>query len=129
MSDTQRILACVTVQRACEKMILAGAKLAKEVDGQLCVLHVAREGQDLLGYPVEGEAMEYLYRICTEHNAEMTVLRAKDVVDAIAKFAIKKEISVILIGAAKKDSDRNIAQSLTSKLPGMIFRPIYADEA
>ena len=124
----QIVMACVTVQRACEKMIVAGAKLAKDINGELLVLHVSPSGQHMLGYPVEGEAMEYLYRISSLHDAEMTVLRAEDVVDAIVKFAKKRDVSFILTGAPNKLSSRNVALELMNQLPGTIFQTIYADE-
>ena len=124
----QHILACVTVQKACEKMIVEGAKLAREIDGKLIVLHVSPSGEDMLGYPAIGEALEYLYRISSLHDAEMSVIRATDVVDAIVKFAKKRHVSVILTGASNKESGRNIALELTNQLPGMIFQTIYSEE-
>lgn len=123
-----RILACVTVQRSCERMIVEGAKLAKELSGELIVLHVAPTGQDMLGYRVEGDAMEFLYQLASEYDAEMVVLRAKDVVETIVQFAKKREITVVLTGAPNRKGGRNIALELTSQLPGMIFRTIYGDD-
>lgn len=123
-----RVLACVTVQRACEKMIVEGAKLARDMGGELIVLHVAQTGKDMLGYPVEGEALEYLYHISSEHQAEMTVLRATDVVDAIVQFVKKRDIAVVLTGSSSRKGGRNIALELTAQLPGVIFQTVYGDD-
>ena len=124
-----RVLACVTVQRSCEKMIVEGAKLARDMGGELIVLHVAQAGQDMLGYAVEGDAMEYLYRISSEHDAEMSVLRATDIVDAITQFVKKKDITVVLTGAPnKRGGGRNISAELMTQLPGVMFQTLYSDE-
>ena len=124
-----RVLACVTVQRSCKKMIVEGAKLARDMGGELVVLHVAQRGQNMLGYDVEGDALEYLYGISSEYGAEMTVLRADDVVDAITQFVKKRDISVVLTGAPNKQSPgRNIGAELTAQLPGVIFQMVYGDD-
>ncbi|MDL2206026.1 universal stress protein [Eubacteriales bacterium OttesenSCG-928-N13] len=126
--NTLRILACVTGQKSCERLIVEGAKMADAMNAELSVLHVAAAGTSLLGYPLEGDAMEYLYKISSEHGADMTMIRSDDVIEAIARFAIKNEINIILMGAARKKSGRNIALELQVRLPGVEFQTIYADE-
>lgn len=126
--NTLRILACVTGQKSCERLIVEGAKIAKDMSGELSVLHVTAAGASILGYPLEGDAMEYLYKISSEHGADMTVMRSDDVVETIAQFARKQGIAIILMGAGQKRSGRNIAMELQMRLPEVMFQTVYAGD-
>lgn len=126
--DAFRILACVTVQKSCEKMIVEGAKLARDMSGELMVLHVAPMGADMLGYPVEGDAMEYLYEISSEHDATMTVMRSGDVVETIAQFVRKNGVNAVLMGAPSKKGGRNLMMEMQLRLPDVIFQTVYAGD-
>ena len=126
--NTLRILACVTGQKSCERLIVEGAKIAKDMNGELSVLHVAASGASMLGYPVEGDAMEYLYKISSEHGADMTVMRSDDVVDTITQFARKQGIAIILMGAGHHKGGRNIAMELQLRLPEVMFQTVYAGD-
>lgn len=42
------VLVCVTDQKRCERLIVAGAELAEEIGARLVVLHVARPGGKML---------------------------------------------------------------------------------
>lgn len=121
------ILACVTVQKSCERLIFEGAKLARDMQGELSVLHVAQQGASMLGYPVEGDAMDYLYKICSEHGADMTVMRSDDVVETITQFVRKRGVTVVLMGAPSKKGGRNIPMELSLRLPDVIFQTVYDD--
>lgn len=126
--DAFHILACVTVQKSCEKMIVEGAKLARDMQGALTVLHVAPQGADMLGYPLEGDAMEYLYKISSEHGAVMTVMRSGDVVETIAQFVRKNGVNVVLMGAPSRKGGRNIMLELQLRLPDVMFQTVFAGD-
>lgn len=116
------VLACVTGQKSCEKLIVEGARIAKEMDGELSVLHVATKTGSMLGYPVEGDAIEYLYQISSENDADMTVMRAADVVEAIADFVKKKGANIVLMGAGKRGGRSEVQYQLAALLPDVILQ-------
>ena len=123
-----RVLVCVTGQKNCERLIRAGSAVAKENGLELSVLHVAKPGTGFLGSPVEGEAIEYLYGISSEYGADMTVLRAEDVIETIAQFARKNEALVIIMGRAAKPGTRDFAREIALRIPETEVRTVYSDE-
>ena len=54
------VLVCVTGQKNCERLIVAGARIAREENLPLNVLHVVHSGGSVLGFVNEPEALEYL---------------------------------------------------------------------
>lgn len=122
------VLACVTGQKSCEKLIVEGARIAREMGGELSVLHVATKTGSMLGYPVEGDAIEYLYQISSENGADMTVMRASDVVEAIVDFVKKKGVTIVLMGAGKRGTGGDFAYQLSARLPDVIFQTAQSYE-
>ncbi len=122
------VLVCVTGQKSCERQIREGAKIAKDMGGELSVLHVAPMGAGMLGYPVEGDAMEYLYKISSEYGADMTVMRSDDVVSSIVSFVHKAGVTIVLMGASKRKGGRDFGYELQARLPGVLFQTVSADE-
>ena len=118
------VLACVTVQKSCEKMILEGAKITRDMDGELSVLHVAAKAGDMLGYSLEGDAMEYLYKICSENGAAMTVVRSDDVIESIVSFVKKHGVTIALMGASRAKGGRDFSYELSARLPDVIFQTV-----
>ncbi len=96
-----RVLVCVTRQHACERLIRAGAGFVMQLGGgQLSVVHVAPHGAGFLGSESEGEALEYLFGIAKEHDADMTVLRSGDTVRSLVRHARNKRATHIILGVS-----------------------------
>ena len=77
--DDKTILVCVTVQKECERLILAGKRLADSGGLPLRVLHVAEPGDAPLSSPDAQEALNCLYALSRDNGATMTVLYSADV--------------------------------------------------
>lgn len=122
------VLVCVTVQKSCERMIREGFKLAKDMEGELSVLHVAKKDGDMLGYTLEGDALEYLYKISSESGAAMTVIRSDDVIGSIADFVKKQGVSIVLMGASRGQGGRDFCRELSARLPDVILQTVPAYE-
>lgn len=101
MEDNNHVMVCVTGQKTCEKLIFEGSKLAASLSAQLSVLHVAKQGLNFLGNPVEGEALEYLYKISVQHDADMMVIRSDNVMETIVNHAKKVGVNHIVMGRSK----------------------------
>ncbi len=126
--EALHVLVCVTGQKTCERLITEGDRLAKELGAELSVVHVARQGAGLLGGDVaEAEALEYLFRISTEHGADMAVIRSSEVVSTLVSHAQKTHASLMVLGSPRK-SRRDITQELRTHLPDMEFQIIYSEE-
>jgi len=53
----------------------------------------------------DGEALEYLFEASKKVGADLTVIRAKDVVKAIHDFARNKKITDIVLGSSPNTED------------------------
>ena len=121
------ILVCVTRQKTCERLILEGARMAEEFGAELSVLHVAKSDSDFLGNPVESQAIEYLYQISAAHGADMTLMKADNVMEALVSYARRKKADMIVLGSSRK-GDRNFAQELGTLLPETVIHVAHAPE-
>ena len=97
MEDT--ILVCVTVQKECQRLILAGKRLADNGGLPLRVLHVAAPGDTLLGSPDAQEALNFLYSLSRETGAEMTLMYSADVRQAIVDYAHQVHAVCVVVGS------------------------------
>lgn len=91
----------MTGQKTCERLIKQGFELAGD-RSRVNVLHVAKEGNRLLGSEDEAEALGYLFRVSSEYAAEMNVVRSEDVLGTVHDMAEKTGANVIIIGAKRK---------------------------
>lgn len=114
------VLVCVTGQKSCQRLIVAGAEIAAaENERPLTVLHVARIGGNVMGFVNEPEALEYLLRVSIEHGADMMVRRADDVLKAIEAEAKRLDARVIVAGRAAGYSGWDLLDELGQRLPGV----------
>ena len=121
-----RVLVCVTGQKTCERLIQEGAAIAGQLDGKVSVVHVAAKGAAILGNHREGEALEYLFRAADEVGADMTVLRAGDVLDTLVAFSREQQVDCIVVGVARGRDGGDFAERLRMRLPHVEVRSVYA---
>ncbi|WDV44647.1 universal stress protein UspA [Clostridiaceae bacterium M8S5] len=124
MQRIQNVMVCVTQQKTCERLILSGHKLIKNEKDKLYIIHVVNEKDKFLDNSSDGEALEYLFRVSKDAGAELTVIRSKDVIKAMSDFAIKKEITDIVMGISPDTEDLQehpIAFKLKKILPSLEF--------
>ncbi|MBU5455477.1 universal stress protein family protein [Keratinibaculum paraultunense] len=118
------IMVCVTQQKTCERLILNGYKLAEATKGKLYVIHVVNEKDKFLNNVDDGEALEYLFRVSKKAGADLTVLRSKDVIQAIINFAKDNNITHMILGTTPKENnskESNFALKLQESLPNVEF--------
>jgi len=121
-----KVMVCVTRQKTCERLIKIGQKLVNgQKDGVLKVVHVTKTGDNVLGNPDEGEALEYLFQVSKQAGAEMTVLRSDNVVNTLLDFAKKNQITEIVMGESPDPQSRtSIIYNMEQMLPGVKFNVI-----
>lgn len=103
----RNILVCVTQQKTCERLIRHAASLKKELEGELYVIHVAKNEWKFLDNKKEGEALEYLFGISKSVGANLFVLKSDEIVETIANFAKENNIGYIVMGQSPDDHREN----------------------
>lgn len=118
--NKRNIMVCVTQQKTCDRLIKRGVKVLKkddENDGELFVIHVAKEGFKFLGKSKEGEALEYLFQKAKEYGANLTVVRSADVLKTLEDLINKNEINYIVLGESLEESkDKSIVNKLKTRI-------------
>ena len=120
------VLVCVTGQKNCERLIVAGARIAREEGLPLNVLHVVQSGGSVLGFVNEPEALEYLLKVSVEHGASMYVRRSDDVIASIEYAAKNEHCRVLVAGRAANYSGHDLLDELQQRLPGVRFEIMRA---
>lgn len=120
------VLVCVTGQKSCERLIVAGAEIARAENTPLNVLHVVRTGGSVLGFVNEPEALEYLLKVSVEHGASMYVRRSDDVISSIEYAAKNEQAAVIVAGRAANYKGWDLLDELKLRLPGVRFEIMQA---
>ena len=87
MGRSLNVLICVTRQISCERLIRIGYDVSKKSGGKPHVIHVAPIGENFLGNPKEGEALDYLFYISKQVGAEITVLSSNEMVEDLTDFS------------------------------------------
>ncbi len=89
------VLVCVTGQRDCGRLIVAGKELAEKEGLSLQVLCVQPMNH---GYCVKSDEMEYLYQVTRDAGAEMTIFFQDDAPLIAAGFAKQVKAKHIVTG-------------------------------
>lgn len=115
METFNSVLACVTQQRDCAKLIRAAAALTAP-DGTLEVLHVSERTFNFFENIREGEALEYLFATAKSVGAELTIINAAQVPETVAQFAEHRQSGCIVIGNSLTDGNRKFGERLSELL-------------
>lgn len=119
------VLVCVTGQKTCERLILEGARIAEAEDALLSVLHVAKPDSISLGSLKEGEALEYLFRVASEHGADMFMIRSDDVEETIAKQVEKLKVNTLVMGRTTGVKGKNVSAAMAVRVPNVKIQLVY----
>jgi K+-sensing histidine kinase KdpD len=114
------VMVCVTRQKTCERLIRQGALLAQDMGCELSVVHAIHPNESVLGNPDEGAALEHLFEKAKEYGGEMSMLRADDTLEALAKCARDHNARYVIMGVSPQATD-SIIDRLRSRLPGVDF--------
>lgn len=129
MSKISEIMVCVTNQRSCERLIRRGMELADEGTG-MHVVHCVQTGHNFMGTPFEADAIEYLFTAAQVAGAELTMLRADDVDDALVQYALDNNVGLIVMGASpeRNRGADSIILRLQRRLPDVMFDIVKQEE-
>lgn len=104
------VLVCVTGQRSCERLIRQGATLAEQSDMDLLVLSVQPKDTK---HCKDAEALEYLFAIALQYNAQMSVYFSNDKLHSANAFIRRQNVSRFVVGVPHKKGDfvRNLMET------------------
>lgn len=123
-------MVCVTSQRSCDKLIARGIERAGAGDPPafLHVVHCVETGRNFMNTPYEADAIEYLFTAAQFAGAELSLVRADNVDDALVNYAENHGIQLIILGAgAAGGANREpINLRLQRRLPGVEFDVVAA---
>ena len=97
MNENQCVLACVTAQKDCARLIRRGRDMARENGLPLRVLHVS-QGKNMLGSPDSAMILDELFSLAHEAEAEMNIVYEQDVPAAIARCAGEWGAAILVLG-------------------------------
>lgn len=100
MNKLKNIMVCVTQQKNCERLILAGYEKATNDKDKLFVINVVNQEDTFLNTSNDGDALEYLFGVSNEVGANLTVIRAENVIGAMGNFAKRHKITHVVLGAS-----------------------------
>lgn len=89
------VLACVTSQFDCDRIITTARQIADDCDCELRVLSVI---QPTNNYTQISDRIEYLYLVSKQSGADMTILFDNDASKAVADFAKDNDVERIVTG-------------------------------
>ena len=107
MKLLRNILVCVTQQKTCERLIHEAVRLKSEIEGEIFVIHVAKNEWKILDNNEEGEALEYLFGVSKSIGASLTVLKSDEIVDTIVDFIVENNIKCVVIGKTQEIHKEN----------------------
>ncbi len=117
MNEVKNIMVCVTQQKTCERLICKGSEIRDKNNGELYVIHVAKEGGHFLGKTKEGDALEYLFQKSKDYGANLTVIRSHDVLKTLKEQTEKYNIDLIILGESNENiQNNNVVTNLEKSL-------------
>lgn len=114
----KNIMVCVTQQKTCERLIMSGYAKKGKAD-KLHIINVVNEDENFLYNLNEADALEYLFGVSKRAGADLMVVRAEDVIKAMADFAKEEKVTHIVLGSSPQSGDEDthpIAKKLKKHL-------------
>lgn len=121
MADNNNIgiMVCVTRQRSCERLIKRAVSLNKEMRTTVAVVHVAMNGEDLLGNPNEGDALDILFSVSKYNDAQMHMLRSDTLAETVLEFAREHNVRTLVLGESRTTGQKvkSIVKAFEKNMP------------
>ena len=89
------VLVCVTDQHAGERLIQGGANIAAQKGCSLLVLSIQESS---FHYASKSDALEHLFQVSTEYNADMSVFYGSDPILVANNYISRRQVEHIVTG-------------------------------
>lgn len=119
----QKVLVCITIQHNSKRLIKKGYEMAREINGELHILHIAK-GESIFTEAKNGSLLDDLFKYASELGAEVHFECSSDVTKYIASFIKDNAITCIVLGETLRNAlyklfTKNIETSLESNIPNV----------
>ena len=114
------LMVCVTGQHSCERLLELGSRVRLPGQKMYCV-HCVQTGRNFLNNLYEPLAIEFLFSCSSLFDAELTILRANNVIDALVEFAQTNRVSKIVLGPSPVKDETSFSAKLSARLPDVEF--------
>ena len=114
------LMVCVTGRHTCERLLAAGARRRKPGQRLYCV-HCVQLNETFLNNDYEPLAIEFLFSCASLYDAELTILRADNVIDALVEFAKTNQVSKIVLGQSPIPGPESFTSRLAARLSDVEF--------
>lgn len=117
----EKILVCITIQHNSKRLIKKGYEMAREIGGELHILHIAK-GDSIFTEPKNNSLLDDLFKYASELGAMVHFECSNDITKYIASFIKDHAISCIVLGETLRNAlhkllSKNIETSLESRIP------------
>ena len=113
---TPCVLACVTAQKNCARLIRQGRGIAKEAGVPLRVLHVSQSDA-----PDTAAILNELFSLAHECRADMEILYEQNVAEAIARYALEAGAVTLLLGPDRTGTASRVKKLLPESIRLEVF--------
>lgn len=115
------IIACVTGQESCERLIEAAAEFAKHFDSSLKVVSVQPISARNNGRGLASPELEHLYEVSKEYHAEMNVYFNGDPIQAVTAVIDESSepVDAIICGQPGMKGSNDFIQRLHEAVPDL----------
>ncbi|HKL42189.1 MAG TPA: universal stress protein [Clostridia bacterium] len=118
----KRIMVCVTQQKSCENLIKKGSELVEDPSDEIFVIHVIKDGWRYFSEMKESDALEYLYTVSKEADAELIVYKSDNIEKTLSEKAKENQIDTIVLG---ESLEKKKQQNMIERLKKQIDLPIH----
>lgn len=115
------IIACVTSQESCERLIESAAEFARQLDSPLKVVSVQPISARSNGKGLASPELEHLYEVSKEYHAEMNVYFNGDPIQAITNVIDESAdpVEAIICGQPGMKGSNDFIQRLNEAVPDL----------
>lgn len=111
------VMVCVTQQKSCEKLIKKGVELLTNDQDELSVIHVIKDDWRYFSEMKESDALEYLYTVSKEADAELMVYKSDNIEKTLSEKAKSHNVSTIVMGQSlEKAKQQNMIKRLKENM-------------
>lgn len=95
--ENPKVLVCITIQRNSKRLIEKGAKIARELDAQLHILHVEK-GMSIFQNPEAATLLEALFKYGRELGGEVHFVSDQDIAQKIVGLIRDMDVTTVVLG-------------------------------
>lgn len=119
MSNNKKIMVCVTNQKTSSRLIFKGDDTRENKNDKLFIVHIINKKDRVLYGNDDGEALEYLFDLAKQKDAELIVQRSNNTEKSLIKVANDIEATHIVLGKSNNSDSLDLHKKISKNLKGI----------